>query len=225
MWSLAGPRRSVWDRRCGSLKAASFGSQGRASKPPVADEDTRTGRYRAKLVVLQALGPGDNAIPDDRIAELVAGHAAIIAEVRARQPQARILIVADFPRGRLRREAWREIAEANAAVYAKLADNETVFYIDVGERFFRPDGSHNSAMWAGLPDPGIQTPAFEVWATRCSHGWIGLCAEEPDFAQDASSFTLRAGWPSPPMLSPRNRRAPAEPILPVPGPFSPGLAT
>jgi hypothetical protein len=165
MWSWPDRGRSVWDRTFGSMKAASFGSQGTRFESLL--WRMRNGEldgYRAKLVVLHAFGPGDNTIPVDGIAELVAGHAAIIAEVRARQPQAKILIVAAFPRGRLRREPWREIAEANAAVYSKLVDNETVFYIDFGERFFRSDGSHNGQMWTGLPNPGIQTPAFAVWA-------------------------------------------------------------
>jgi beta-glucosidase len=155
----------VWDRRFGSLKAASFGSQGTRFESLL--WRMRNGEldgYRAKLVVLQTFGPGDNAIPDARVAESLAGYAALIAEIRARQPQARILLVADFPRGRLRLDPWREIAAANAAVYTRLADNVNVFYADFGERFFLPDGSYSRAMWAGLPDPGIQPAAFEVWA-------------------------------------------------------------
>ena len=83
--------------------------------------------------------------------------------MRARQPQAKILILARFPRGQIPRASWREIAAANAAVYAELADDETVFYTDIGERFFNTDGSFKRELW-GSPGVGMQGPAFEVWA-------------------------------------------------------------
>ena len=103
-----------------------------------------------------------------RAPEFVAGFTAIIAEIRARQPQAKILLSAAFPRGQLDRAHWREVAE-NTAVYRKLADEQTVFYVNIGERFFLPDGSHNQEMWRFPPlsrgvNAGTQTSTFEVWA-------------------------------------------------------------
>jgi hypothetical protein len=159
MWSWQDRGRSVWDKAFGSLEAANFGSQG--TSPTSLVWRMRNGEldgYQARLVVLQPFGPGAQA-----------GNAAVIAEIRARQPQARILIVAPLPRGQLTREPWRQSAEANAAAVATLVDDTTVFYIDIGDRFFRPDGSHNQEMWryaplSGLVNVGAQTPAFEVWA-------------------------------------------------------------
>ena len=168
MWLWPDRGRSVWDQKFGSLKAASFGSQGTRFESLLwRMQNGELDGYEAKLVVLQDSGTGDQAIPGNRLAELVTGYAAVIAEIRARQPQAKILLFAAFPRGQLRREEWREIAESTAAAHAELADDETVFYVDIGDRFFHPDGSFNSEMWGGLPGRaavGIQTPAFEVWA-------------------------------------------------------------
>jgi hypothetical protein len=67
----------------------------------------------------------------------------------------------------LRREAWRAVADANAVVYRRLADDSTVFYDDIGDRFFRPDGSHNDEMWLMTslpPNAGIHEPGFRAWA-------------------------------------------------------------
>jgi hypothetical protein len=169
MWSWAERGRSVWERAFGSLQAANFGSQGTHFESLL--WRMRNGEldgYRAKLVVLQ-FGPGDSAIADrfsTRGAEFVAGYSAVIAEIRARQPQAAVLLLAAFPRGKRRLEPWREVAAANAAIYAQLADDATVFYADIGERFFLPDGSFDHDLW-GTPGPagvGIQPPAFGVWA-------------------------------------------------------------
>jgi beta-glucosidase len=166
MWFWADRGRKVWDQKFGSLKAVSFGSQGtRFESLPWRMQNGELAGYQAKLVVLQGFPPGDQAIPLDGVAEFVAGYAAIIAQLRARQPQAKILLFAPFPRGQSEREPWREIAEANAAAYAELADDETVFYVDISERFFRNDGSFNSEMWSrSSPNIGIQPLAFEVWA-------------------------------------------------------------
>jgi beta-lactamase regulating signal transducer with metallopeptidase domain len=168
MWFWPDRGLRVWDRTFGSLKAASFGSQGTRFESLLwRMQNGELGGYQAKLVVLQiGSTTGDQVIPARGRAEFVTGYSAVIAEVRARQPQARILLFAAFPRGQLRRDPWREVAGTNAAVYRELADDKTVFYVDIGERFFGPDGSYNGEMWnaSGPPNAGIQEAAFEVWA-------------------------------------------------------------
>ena len=161
MWLWADRGRSVWDRKFGALKAADFGSQGtRFESLMWRMRNGELDGYRAKVVVLQAQGDDDTAVRNGKFDDYVAQYAAIIAEIRARQPQARILLFGFFPRSEV--HAGRQ---ANAAL-GKLANNESVYFIDISDRFFRPDGSHNDAMWTmtGPPNAGIQTPAFEVWA-------------------------------------------------------------
>lgn len=162
MWWWPNRGRSVWDRAFGSIKAANFGSQG--TQPVSLLWRMRNGEldgYHAKLIVLQAGMSG--GIGNDR-AELVESYAALINEVRVRQPQARILLFAPLPRGQTR-EAWRQRAQANAAVFADLVDDETVFYTAIGERFYLPDGSFNGASWSNdIDNRGTQAAAFELWA-------------------------------------------------------------
>jgi beta-lactamase regulating signal transducer with metallopeptidase domain len=167
MWWWPDRGRPVWDRRFGSVKAANFGSQG--TQPRSLVWRMRNGElagFQAKLVVLQTwLGAG--AITPR--AEAAATYAPIVAEIRRWQPQARILLLADFPRGELDRDSWRKVARANTAAFAPLVDNRTVFYADMGERFFLPDGTHNQQMWrfppvSGMQNVGSQASMFEAWA-------------------------------------------------------------
>jgi beta-lactamase regulating signal transducer with metallopeptidase domain len=186
MWSwsdspLGGVNRGkrVWDQAFGSLKAANFGSGGTHSDGLLwRMQNGELDGYQAKLIVLHGIGItgtgrggrpiggniGDLLIDDQ--SEFVAGYARLIAEIRARQPQAKILILAPFPRGRLRREEWRTVADANAVAYRRLADDTTVFYANFGDRFFLPDGSHNQEMWTipGPPNAGLHEPGFKAWA-------------------------------------------------------------
>ena len=160
MWLWQDRGRSVWDQTFGSLKAVDFGTQGTRFESLLwRMRNGELNGYKAKLIVLQAQGDDDTAIRNGKFDDYVANYAAIIAEIRARQPQARILLFGCFPRN----EAHTGL-QANAAL-GKLANNETVFFIDLSDRFFRPDGSHNSEMWTfGITDPGIKAPAFKVWA-------------------------------------------------------------
>ncbi|HVZ20820.1 MAG TPA: M56 family metallopeptidase [Vicinamibacterales bacterium] len=185
MWSwrdsaLGGVGRGhgVWDQAFGALNAANFGSQGTHAESLLwRMQNGELDGYEANLVVLHGVGVagisggqvignlGDQPIGDGQ-GKFIAAYARLIAEIRARQPQAKILLSAPFPRGRLRREEWKKVADANAAVYAKVADEKTVFYVNFGDRFFRPDGSHNDEMWAmsGPPNAGIHEPGFKAWA-------------------------------------------------------------
>ena len=166
--------KRVWDQAFGSLKAANFGSGGTHFESLLwRMQNGELDGYQAKLVVLHGVGItsrggkligniGDQLI-GDRQAEFVAGYARLIAEIRARQPQAKILILPPFPRGRLRREEWRTVADANAVAYRRLADDSTVFYANFGDRFFLPDGSHNQEMWT---IPGLQTRGYTSPGSR-----------------------------------------------------------
>ena len=161
MWRWSDRGRSVWDREFGSLKAVSFGSQG--TQPASLLWRMQNGEldgFRAKLIVLQAGGAGQ--VTGDS-AELVTGYSALIDEIRLRQPQAKILLFSPLPRsGPL--QAWQPQAEARQSLFAALVDDETVFYTDIGERFFDTDGLFLSATW-GLPvnNRGTQTGAYEIW--------------------------------------------------------------
>jgi beta-lactamase regulating signal transducer with metallopeptidase domain len=187
MWWWPQRGRAVWDEAFGSLEAANFGSQGTNPKSLLwRMQNGELDGYEAKLVVWQTWGPGGTLVRDDGGSDVGAIYGPIIAEIRARQPQAKILLVAPVPRGlpsqripsldavgQSERDEWRQAAAEYAAALAPLVDNETVFYADIGERFYRPDGSYNREMWGmpGAAGVGIQPPAYEVWAEELEP-WI-----------------------------------------------------
>lgn len=150
-WPLG---REVWERAFGSRRAANFGSQGtRLSSLTWRMRNGELDGYRAKVVVLEALSVGrDSGLSED---DYPSGVTAVLDEIRARQPQAKILLMGPLPRGPGGGWRWRN------AVLAPLADDETVFFVDISDRFFRPDGSFDYTM---SKLGGTATPAFEAWA-------------------------------------------------------------
>jgi beta-lactamase regulating signal transducer with metallopeptidase domain len=176
MWLWPNRGQVVWDRDLAPRKAAGFGSEGTTAKSLL--WRMRNGEldgYEAKLVVLQLRASLWDAALRGGAADLHAAYAPIIAEIRARQPQAKILLTTPIPRGNTpadsSREAWRQVADANAGVIAQLTDGKTVFYDDFGERFFFPDGSYNHEYWNGPAGGGIQPRAFEILA-KALEPWI-----------------------------------------------------
>jgi len=152
--------KAVWNREFGSLKAANFGSQG--TQPRSLLWRMRNGEldgYEAKLIVLQSWGPIEATIPDDSRAEFLDGFRPIIAEIRARQPQAKLLLMAPLPRGGSL-EQWQKRSVSVDSAFAELVDDETVFYANFGASFFNDDGSFKRETWS----TGRQTPGFEIWA-------------------------------------------------------------
>jgi hypothetical protein len=164
MWLWQDRGRSVWGRILAPLKAEDFGSQGTGFASLLwRMQNGELDGYQAKLVVLQAedaFFAGDTATRDDGLKDYASKYAAIIAEIRARQPQVKILLFGVFPRY----EADAASARDNAALKT-LGDNESVFFIDMRDRFFLPDGSFDTRLWSPTSGPlGMQTRTFEVWA-------------------------------------------------------------
>ncbi|MBQ4144767.1 MAG: GDSL family lipase [Thermoguttaceae bacterium] len=115
--------------------------------------------------------PGDvvGGTPD----EIVAGNAAIVKKIRELWPNAKILLLGDFPRGHQPTDPYREkIAKANAEL-AKLADKETVFFMDLTPNLLDDDGFLQTPI---TPDFLHLTPAgYEIWARAVSpvlHAWV-----------------------------------------------------
>jgi len=88
-------------------------------------------------------------------AEIAEGIGAIVLEMRNDFPQAKILLLAIFPRGVPGDSVRDKIAEINRLI-AKLDDQRHVFYMDIGPKFldekgsflagaFRPDNLHPTA--------------------------------------------------------------------------------
>jgi hypothetical protein len=177
MWLWPDRGHVVWDRELAPRKAADFGSMGTTPKGLL--WRMRNGEldgYEAKLVVLQLYPWGILGVSRGGETEVHAAYAPIIAEIRARQPQAKILLLAQMPRGLAsnndsNRALWQQGAGANAAIISRLTDGTNVFYDDFGDRFFLPDGSYNRDYWNNSVGQGPQAPAYEVLA-KALEPWI-----------------------------------------------------
>lgn len=98
---------------------------------------------------------------DEKPEWVAAGVRKIIETVRAKQPQAKILLLAIFPReatpqGRNR----NRVAETNRLLPA-MADGKNVFFLDIGQKFLDPQGNLSPDI---MPD-GLHPNAkgYQIW--------------------------------------------------------------
>jgi lysophospholipase L1-like esterase len=159
--------RAVWDREFAPLKAANFGISGDRTQHVL--WRLRNGEadgYQPKVVVLM-IGTNntglerDGKTPRNSTPEVIEGVTAVVNELRARFPEAKILFLAIFPRGEKDAPQRTQVAEVNRSL-AKLHDGRHVFFLDIGDRFLDAEGNIPKDVMPDLLHPSAK--GYEIWA-------------------------------------------------------------
>lgn len=91
-----------------------------------------------------------------------AGIRAVLDELRARQPQMKILLLGIFPRDAQPGTPMRKINSATNEIVSRYADNENIFYLDIGDRFLAEDGELSAEI---MPDYlHLSEQGYQIWA-------------------------------------------------------------
>ena len=168
-WRDTNPQRggkAVWDREYAPLHAANFGiSADRTQNVLWRLEHGEADGYQPKVVVLM-IGTNNTGLERDgtarnTTAEVVEGVTAVVHELRAKFPDAKILFLAIFPRGEKDSPQRAQVAEVNQAL-AKLNDGQHVFFLDIGGRFLDAEGDIPRDIMPDLLHPSLK--GYEIWA-------------------------------------------------------------
>jgi len=115
--------------------------------------------YAAKCVMIMI---GTNNNYGDKAEATAAGIKVLLAEVRAKQPQAKILLVPVFPREqkpdadkRLRNEAVNKIIRA-------YADEKDIFWLDFNDKLVQADGTISKDLMPDFLHP--VEAGYRIWA-------------------------------------------------------------
>ncbi len=106
---------------------------------------------------------GTNNSGADSAEGIAKGITKIVETLREKQPQAKILLLAVFPRGEKpeNNPGRTKLTEVNQII-SKLDDGKQVFYLDIGPKFLQPDGSISKEI---MPDYLHLSPAgYKIWA-------------------------------------------------------------
>jgi lysophospholipase L1-like esterase len=159
--------RAVWGREFAPLKAANFGISGDRTQHVL--WRLRNGEadgYQPKVVVLM-IGTNntglerDGKTPRNTPPEIIEGVTAVVSELRVKFPEAKILLLAIFPRGDKDASQRTQVAEVNRAL-VKLHDGRHVFFLDINDRFLDADGNIPKDVMPDLLHPSAK--GYEIWA-------------------------------------------------------------
>jgi lysophospholipase L1-like esterase len=149
-WWLQEANKPVFDKYFGRIRTADFAIAGDTTQGVLWGLRNGEGQgFQPKAVMLMIGTNNTGAFTAPEIAE---GVGAVVMELRRDFPDAKILLLAIFPRSVPGDPVRDKIAEVNRIV-ARLDDQRHVFYMDIGRKFlddngvfladsFRPDNLH-----------------------------------------------------------------------------------
>ena len=156
-WRTGG--KAVFEKYYGSLRTANFGIGGDTVQGVLYRlRDGEGEGYRPKAIMLMI---GTNNSPSASSAEIAEGVGAIVLDLRTCFPDAKIILLAIFPRA-APGEALRITVTGANPILAKLDDGQHVFYLDIGDKFLAADGSLPADVMPDKLHPNAK--GYEIWA-------------------------------------------------------------
>jgi lysophospholipase L1-like esterase len=142
----------------GKYKMANFGISGDTTQGVLWGLQNGEGTgFQPKAIMMMI---GTNNSTGNTGPEIAEGNGAIVMELRKDFPNAKILLLAIFPRNAPGSNNRKVNAEASA-IFSKLADNKNVFYMDIGEKFLSPDGTISTEIMADGLHPTAK--GYVIW--------------------------------------------------------------
>jgi len=166
-WVQGDANKAMFDKYFGQYKTGNFAIAGDTTQGVLWGLKNGEGQGFQPKAIMVMIGTnntgGTNNAGSMTAAEIAEGVGAVVLEMRNDFPQAKILLLAIFPRGDPGDSVRDKIADINRMI-AKLDDQKHVFYMDIGAKFldaqgvflpdaFRPDKLHP------------QAKGYDIWGT------------------------------------------------------------
>jgi len=169
-WVQNDDNKAVFAKYFGAMKTANFAIAGDTTQGVLWGLKNGEGQgFQPKAIMLMI---GTNNSGANTAAEMAEGVGAVVLEIRHDLPDAKILLLAIFPRSVPGDPVRDKIAEANRII-SRLDDQRHVFYMDIGSKFlddkgvfladtFRPDNLHPLASGYEIWGQAVQAKLAEL---------------------------------------------------------------
>jgi len=136
-WVQGDANKAMFDKYFGGMKTANFAIAGDTTQGVLWGLKHGEGQgFQPKAIMLMI---GTNNSGGSSAAEIAEGVGAVVLEMRNDFPDAKILLLAIFPRGVPGDPVRDKLAEVNRIIQ-RLDDQRHVFYLDIGARFLDESG-------------------------------------------------------------------------------------
>lgn len=154
-------QKGTWETYFGKYNAANFGIGGDRTQHVLwRIENGELEGIKPKVVVLMI---GTNNLSADKPDRIADGIEKIVATIREKLPESKVLLLGIFPRGAQPDDPNRARIKTINEQIAKLDDGgKTVRYLDIGEKFLEPDGTITKQT---MPDfLHLSRHGYQTWA-------------------------------------------------------------
>ena len=144
--------------------------------------------YKAKAIVLMigTNNTGHNPFEKEPPADTIIGIKAVIDAIRAKQPQARVVLLPIFPRGATVKDPYRRRNEVVNKEIRKFADGKNVLWCDFNAQYLTPDGFMPAEIMPDRLHPGAY--GYEIWASAVLPFIKGILAGDAFIPQRFAPF-------------------------------------
>jgi lysophospholipase L1-like esterase len=169
-WVQGDTNKAMFDKYFGNIRTANFAIAGDTTQGLLWGLHNGEGQgFQPKAVMLMI---GTNNSATFSAWEIAEGVGAVVLEIRKDFPNARILLLAIFPRSVPGDPVRDKIAEVNRII-SRLNDDQHVFYMDIGAKFldeqgvflpdsFRADNLHPQAKGYDIWGAAVQAKLAEL---------------------------------------------------------------
>jgi lysophospholipase L1-like esterase len=169
-WVQGDDNRKVFEKYFGHMRTANFAIAGDTTQGVLWGLHNGEGQgFQPKAVMLMV---GTNNTGASTAPEIAEGVGAVVLEMRRDFPEAKILLLAIFPRSVPGDPVRDKITDVNRII-SKLDDQRHVFYLDIGSKFldetgvflpdsFRVDNLHPQAKGYDIWGEAVQTKLAEL---------------------------------------------------------------
>jgi lysophospholipase L1-like esterase len=156
MWESNG--RNVWNKYYANRKCLNFGVGGDLTQHVLwRFQHGQLDGIKPEVAVVM-IGTNNQGYNENDILE---GVTAVVNGIRERLPETKIILFGIFPRDKTFSVRRGKLLQVNQAL-EKLADNNMIFYMDIGSKLIESDGSISTQMMRDALHPGER--GYEIWA-------------------------------------------------------------
>ncbi len=166
--------KPVLDKHFGQWKIANFGIAGDTTQGVLYRLQNGEGRGFSPRAIMLMIGTNNTA--RNTAPEIAEGIGAVVLELQKDFPQAKILLLGVFPRGRANDPLRAVIADINRSI-AKLHDGNRVHYLDIGAKFLDAQGNIPQDVMSDGLHPGPK--GYEIWAEAVREPLTALVGSAP----------------------------------------------
>ena len=143
----------------GDMKVANFAVSGDTTQGVLWGLKNGEGQGRKPKAIMLMIGT-NNGSQGNTGPEIAEGVGAVVYELRQDFPDAKIMLLAIFPRGNGPSDANRIKNEEANKIIAKLHDGKHVFYTDINSKFLKENGSLTGF---GTDNLHPNAEGYEIW--------------------------------------------------------------